>query len=59
MRAPTIALAILLAVPSLACADDGGISFWLPGLFGSLAAVSGVPGWAFASHWATSFPRLR
>ena len=38
---------MLGAAPSYA--DDGGISFWLPGLFGSLAAVPGVPGWAFAS----------
>src|ERR1700691_2259153 len=27
-------------------ADEGGISFWLPGQFGSLAAAPGVPGWA-------------
>jgi hypothetical protein len=27
-------------------ADAGGVSFWLPGTFGSLAAAPGVPGWA-------------
>jgi hypothetical protein len=27
-------------------ADQGGVSFWLPGLFGSLAAAPQVPGWA-------------
>jgi hypothetical protein len=26
--------------------NEGGISFWLPGLFGSLAAAPQVPGWA-------------
>src|SRR5438105_317553 len=30
-------------------ADEGGISFWLPGNFGSLAATPGVPGWAWAT----------
>ena len=27
-------------------ADEGGVSFWLPGQFGSLAAAPGMPGWA-------------
>jgi hypothetical protein len=27
-------------------ADEGGVSFWLPGSFGSLAAAQQVPGWA-------------
>ena len=27
-------------------ADEGGVGFWFPGLFGSLAAVPQVPGWA-------------
>jgi hypothetical protein len=29
---------------SAAYADEGGISFWLPGHFGSLAATPEVPG---------------
>jgi hypothetical protein len=29
-------------------ADEGGVSFWLPGLFGSLAAAPQLPGWSFA-----------
>lgn len=37
-----------LAVPTLAMADEGGVSFWLPGQFGSLAAAPQVPGWSFA-----------
>ena len=42
-----IALAVVTAPPSFA--DEGGISFWLPGQFGSLAAVPAVPGWQFGS----------
>ena len=30
--------------PQRAIADEGGVSFWLPGTFGSLAAVPGQPG---------------
>lgn len=30
-------------------ADEGGISFWLPGLNGSLAAAPAVPGWSWAT----------
>jgi hypothetical protein len=29
-------------------ADQAGLSFWLPGLYGSLAAVPSQPGWSFA-----------
>jgi hypothetical protein len=32
-----------------ALADEGGVSFWLPGLFGSLAAAPQQPGWSFAN----------
>jgi hypothetical protein len=41
------ALAIALAHPSRA--DEGGVSFWIPGLFGSLAAVPGAPGFGLAT----------
>jgi hypothetical protein len=34
---------------SVALADESGTSFWLPGTYGSLAAVPGTPGWAVAS----------
>ena len=30
-------------------ADAGGAAFWLPGIFGSLAAAPTVPGWAYAT----------
>ena len=32
-----------------AFADEGGVSFWLPGLFGSLASAPQQPGWSFAA----------
>jgi hypothetical protein len=44
-----LALAALMAASPSALADQGGISFWLPGLFGSLAAVPGQPGVSFTT----------
>jgi hypothetical protein len=32
-----------------ALADEGGISFWIPGLFGSLAATPQEPGWSLGN----------
>jgi len=49
-------VAIVLATNSTR-ADEGGVSFWLPGLFGSLAAVPQQPGWALGTiyyHTAVS-----
>ena len=37
----------LSATPQHARADASGVSFWLPGTFGSLAATPTVPGWAY------------
>ena len=37
----------LLANAQSALADAGGLSFWLPGTFGSLAATPTMPGWAY------------
>jgi len=42
------ALAIT-ATPQQALADASGVSFWLPGTFGSLAATPTVPGWAYST----------
>jgi len=41
-------LVALLALPvQVARADEGGVSFWVPGLYGSLAAVpQQAPGWS-------------
>ena len=44
------AITALLVLPfETAKADESGISFWLPGLFGSLAAVPVTPGWSLGS----------
>lgn len=32
-----------------ALADEGGVSFWVPGFFGSLAATPAQPGWSLAT----------
>jgi hypothetical protein len=62
-----VALGLSVALPAEHVhADDGGVSFWLPGLFGSLAAAPGQPGWGFQSLYlheqpgagaGTEFPR--
>jgi hypothetical protein len=36
-------------VPTVSVADENGIGFWLPGLYGSLAALPGQPGWSIAT----------
>jgi hypothetical protein len=36
-------------LPNVAVADENGLSFWIPGQFGSLAAVPAPPGWSFAT----------
>ena len=41
--------AAALCLTNAARADEGGVSFWIPGLFGSLAAAPQVPGWAIAA----------
>jgi hypothetical protein len=46
VAARLLAIAVLVTMPNVSQADEGGLSFWLPGLFGSLAAVPGQPGWA-------------
>jgi hypothetical protein len=44
-----IATIAIIVSQSAARADEGGVSFWLPGQFGSLAAVPAQPGWSFAN----------
>src|ERR1700731_685309 len=44
-----ICVGLLSASASSALADESGVSFWVPGNYGSLAAVPGTPGWAVAS----------
>jgi len=48
-----IATAVLASATILfsqcALADEGGVSFWVPGFFGSLAAAPQQPGWSLAT----------
>jgi hypothetical protein len=50
-RLGAAAIAALLALSNDAArADEGGVSFWIPGFFGSLAAVpQQAPGWSVTS----------
>jgi hypothetical protein len=41
-----LALALTLSQPVTSFADEDGVSFWIPGLFGSLAAAPQHPGWS-------------
>jgi hypothetical protein len=48
--AAAVALFLGLAIePQAAGADEGGVSFWVPGFFGSLAAVPPTPGFSLAT----------
>jgi hypothetical protein len=44
-----IATLLSLAWSDRASADEAGVSFWLPGQFGSFAAVQSNPGWSIES----------
>src|SRR5260370_1219428 len=44
-----LALGAAVSMPKLAMADEGGVSFWVPGFFGSLAAAPQQPGWSLAT----------
>src|ERR1700736_869364 len=44
-----LAVGVIASMPNISKADEGGVSFWIPGLFGSLAAVPQQPGWSTAS----------
>jgi hypothetical protein len=41
--------AAILSYPKSAFADEDGVSFWIPGFFGSLAAAPQQPGWSWTS----------
>jgi hypothetical protein len=45
----TITLAAVVSAPKSSLADEGGVSFWVPGFFGSLAATPQQPGWSLAN----------
>ena len=46
IRVLALALAIVGCPASVTLADEGGISFWLPGQYGSFAAVAPAPGFS-------------
>jgi hypothetical protein len=51
IAAISFAGAALAGSAGVALADEGGVSFWLPGLFGSLAAVPQQPGWSLMTTY--------
>jgi len=44
-----LGIAAIFSIPKSAFADEDGVSFWIPGLFGSLAAAPQQPGWSLTS----------
>jgi hypothetical protein len=46
------ALAMVGLLSDAAYADEGGVSYWLPGRFSSLAATPQVPGWSMAEVYS-------
>jgi hypothetical protein len=55
-----IFLGALFCVSTWARADESGVSFWLPGLFGSLAAAPQQPGFSLATiYYHTSVDAAR
>ena len=48
LPAATIAIALTLC-PGVSRADESGVSFWIPGLFGSLSAAPVTPGWSMST----------
>jgi len=49
IAATSFALAIVASTTTVGLADENGISFWIPGFFGSLAATPQQPGWSLAT----------
>ena len=47
--ASVLLLGALRLAPTVAAADEGGVSFWVPGFFGSLAAAPQQPGRSLAT----------
>ena len=44
-----VALTAVASTTTMVLADEDGVSFWIPGFFGSLAAAPQQPGWALTS----------
>jgi hypothetical protein len=43
----SLAFIATVAIPTVSFADEDGVSFWIPGFFGSLAAAPQQPGWSY------------
>ena len=56
VRRASVLASLMLA--TAAQADEGGVSFWLPGQFGSLAAVPTAPGWSLPTIYIHSSESL-
>src|SRR5262245_10380784 len=50
-RLALICGALAVALAGAAKADEGGVSFWIPGFFGSLAAAPLQPGWTLQTNY--------
>jgi hypothetical protein len=48
-KAAALAIAAIALAPQVSLADEGGVGFWVPGFFGSLAAAPQQPGWSLSS----------
>jgi hypothetical protein len=57
VKSPVLAAltAAIAFAPVSARADQGGVGFWLPGAFGSLAATPVTPGWAMGTIFYNTF----
>jgi hypothetical protein len=44
-----LAFAAIASSTNISLADEDGVSFWIPGFFGSLAATPQQPGWSLAA----------
>jgi hypothetical protein len=44
-----VAFAAVASATTMSLADEDGVSFWIPGFFGSLAAAPQQPGWSLTS----------
>jgi hypothetical protein len=47
--AGALAFGLVMNAPTMANADEGGVTMWVPGFFGSLAAAPLQPGWALGT----------
>src|SRR5215813_15643738 len=46
-----LVLGVLISAPTIAATDESGVSFWIPGFFGSLAAAPVQPGWTLQTNY--------